>query len=369
MNQITGKDGEESSTNTVTQLRLLHGRLRYELDPRDKEKTISAGDYSNGKPHFRYPMKGGQFHGECLCWHQNGPVASREFYIDGKLNDLRESWHKNGIKLSEGLWIDDFREKIHRQWYDNGNISVQENFIKGLLEGKRFEWYPSGAIKAETDYQKGLKHGPDRAWHDNGAIKKQAEFSTGRQTGLETHWYPDGTLKSRASSYSGGRLDGTKSAWHANGKPVLQCSYIWGEKHGRERKWDSEGRLLSDQIYIDGVPLNSDTNDLIKSGRLTAQHILKMRNIAVRRICLEEYGYARFLSQLNHAVIDRQGEQELVRLDWHRSEDPIYLVKVKCPTTGAFYTLRVPPSARTVKEAVAWTFGMKDKEYSPEQEA
>ena len=44
-------------------------------------------------------------------------------------------------------------------------------------------------------------------------------------------------------------------------------------------------------------------------------------------------------------------------------------MKVKCPSTEAFYTLRVPPTMKTVEDAVAWTFGMSGIEYSPEQEA
>jgi len=368
MNRTTGKDGEMSPTNNIKRLSLLDGRLRYEPDPANQEKTVSAGDYVNGKPHFRYPMKDGQFHGECLCWHRDGSIASRELFINGKLSDMSRKWHENGIKSSEGFWADGLREKKHRQWYDNGNIHVEENFIKGLPHGKRLEWYSTGAIKAETNYQKGLKHGPDKTWYENGTLKKQVDFSTGRQAGLEAHWYPDGTLKSSAP-YLGGRINGTKSIWHENGKLMLQCPYVWGQKHGRERKWDPEGKLLSYQIYVQGAPLDNDTNDLIKSGRLTAQHILKMRNAAVRRICLEEFGYARFLSQLSPTVIDKQGEQELVRLDWHRDEEPIYLVKVKCPTTGAFYTLRVPTEVKSVKEAVAWTFNVPEKEYQPQAES
>ena len=367
MNRLAGKHRDRSTTNVMTNLRLLEGRLRYEPDPADKGKTLSIGDYANGKPHYRYPMKDGQFHGECLGWHQDGTIASREFFLEGKLSGLCRSWHKNGIKLSERLWIDGLREKTHRQWHDNGNIHVYENFSKGLPEGKRLEWYPTGTLKAETHYQKGLKHGPDKIWYDNGALKKQAEFSSGRQIDMEMHWYPDGKLKSRAF-FLRGQLDGVKSAWQENGKLMLQSPYILGQKHGRERKWDSEGRILSDQIYVQGALLDSDINDLIKSGRLTAQHILKMRNVAVRRICLEEFGYARFLAQLEHKVLDKEEEQELVRINWHRREDPIYLVKVKCPSTGAFYTLRVPPSIGTVKEAITWTFGLKDGEYLPQEE-
>jgi hypothetical protein len=69
-----------------------------------------------------------------------------------------------------------------------------------------------------------------------------------------------------------------------------------------------------------------------------------------------------------HEVLHQDGNCELVRIDWHQREKSIFLVKVKCPSTGAFYTLRVPPATKTVKAGVAWTFGVKAIEYSPNVE-
>ena len=102
---------------------------------------------------------------------------------------------------------------------------------------------------------------------------------------------------------------------------------------------------------------------------MTAKHILKINNAEVRRVCLEELGYGRFLNQLEHEVIDKDGDYELVKVDWHAKERPIALVKVKCPSTGAFYVLRVPLSVKSVREAVAWTFGMSKNDYKPEEES
>jgi hypothetical protein len=44
--------------------------------------------------------------------------------------------------------------------------------------------------------------------------------------------------------------------------------------------------------------------------------------------------------------------------------EPMYL---HLPDGGRFHTywLRVPPHARTAKEAVAWTFGLSEQEYAP----
>ena len=114
--------------------------------------------------------------------------------------------------------------------------------------------------------------------------------------------------------------------------------------------------------------MTGDLGERIEKGNLTAKLILRIANTAVRRICLEEFGYARFLAELPHQILDRSGEYELVKIDWHKREEPIYLVKVKCPSTGAFYTLRVPATMKTVKEAIAWTFDVNEGEYLPEVE-
>ena len=79
-------------------------------------------------------------------------------------------------------------------------------------------------------------------------------------------------------------------------------------------------------------------------------------------------GYSRFLAQMKHDVIEKDGDQELVKIDWIKSEEPICLVKVRCPSTGAFYALRVPPGIKSVKQAVAWTFGVKEEAYVPDVE-
>jgi len=130
-------------------------------------------------------------------------------------------------------------------------------------------------------------------------------------------------------------------------------------------KWDEQGKLTEKKIYVRGVILPPKIQKIISSGALTAQYILNIRNTALRRICLEELGYERFLLQVNHEVISKEGDCELVRIDWHKREEPISLVKVQCPSTGVFYTLRVPPRMKTVKQAVAWTFNMEDSEYAP----
>jgi len=261
--------------------------------------------------------------------HSNGEAVG--YYETGKL------------KFKYPLVSDKFHGAC-RNWYENGQLCHEEPYSHGLLEGISKRWYPDGALKAETSYHGGLLDGLDR------------------------HWYPNGVLEATWVHVRGNR-HGPHREWHDNGKLRLEANYANNLINGVVTRYDLNGKLKHKELYARGVIVKGEIKELLTSGTITAQHILKIRNTALRRVCLEELGYARFLSQVEHTVIEKEGDRELIRIVWHKREEPICLVKVKCPSTGVFYTLRVPPTMKTIKAAVAWTFGMKDKEYLPEQEA
>lgn len=201
----------------------------------------------------------------------------------------------------------------------------------------------------------------------NGVLKFQAQYVHGALTGDVCQWDEAGKMLSR-QAYLNSRLHGRSLYWYQNGQIKKEESYDQGRRNGRFTKWSQDGKVIERQTYVNGVRIPTQIQNLINKGELNARHILEIKNGAVRHICLEELGYARFLSQLDHVVIDRDGEYELVRIDWHKREEPLNLVKVKCPSTGAFYTLRVPPTVLTVKEAISWTFYTDKEQYQPEVE-
>lgn len=76
------------------------------------------------------------------------------------------------------------------------------------------------------------------------------------------------------------------------------------------------------------------------------------------------FGFEKFVMELGRAVINRNGNSELILIKWGIYEDALKLVKVKDPSTGEFYILRVPLSVKTCKEAIAWTFRMSEEDYN-----
>lgn len=252
-------------------------------------------------------------------------------------------------------------------YYENGKINFIYPIVDGKIHGQGKCWHENGQMQCEESYKSGELHGFKRDWYPNGNIERESNYKNGAFDGVCKTWYKNGGLRSQ-SFFVNDRYEGIRREWYSGGELKLELEYREDMRNGISREWDTKGNLTEDNRYIRGVIVSRRLFDLLSSDKLTAQHILEIKNIEERRICLEEFGYGRFLSQVEHAVIDKDKEGELVRIDWHDEEESIFLVKVKCPSSGAFYTLRVPPTMKTAEQAVAWTFGLSSKRYCPELE-
>jgi antitoxin component YwqK of YwqJK toxin-antitoxin module len=260
-----------------------------------------------------------------------------------KIGEVR-GYYDNGLLRFQYPLKDNSFHGIGRTWHKDGSIECQEEYVNGLRTGVKRQWYQSGKMQTEKHYKRGLLHGPSKEWYENGNFK---EYRT----------------------YENGRTEGDLREWRSNGRLEYHGKYSNGLKHGYQKQWDENGKLITEEVYTRGIRVPRDIHRLIISERLNAKIILGIQNAAVRRVCLDEFGYARFLSQVKHEIIEKYGDYELIKIDWTKREEPIYLVKVKCHSTGAYYTLRVPPHMKTIKQAIAWTFYMDKDQYSPIKEA
>jgi len=101
---------------------------------------------------------------------------------------------------------------------------------------------------------------------------------------------------------------------------------------------------------------------------LTSQDIIHCENAEIRRFLLMRYGYDNFIRDVQGKLIHKDGDRQLIEINWNKKEEPIKLVKVKDASTDRIYLLRVPPKTRTCQEAVAFTFGFKSEQYHPIKE-
>lgn len=275
--------------------------------------------------------------------HQEGKLVSRPLTPSGDLIELSSSYPNSRPRFSYTLK----NGRLHgvgRMWYENGQPEREDPFHKSILHGRQRSWYAHGALKAEMNY-----------------INNHLD-------GLRREWYPSGRPMMECR-YVINRLDGLCTEWHQNGQVKERIPYWNGEAHGIIKSYDEKGRALAKEIYIQGLRYTGTIRRILNAKKINVKRLSRIGVPALRHFLLEEVGYERFLKEFPAQFIGQDGECELFKCFWHKDEEPLCLVKVKCPSTGIYYTLRVPPHVRSIQEAVAWTFTLEAVEYSPLEES
>ncbi|MFJ6572753.1 DUF6745 domain-containing protein [Streptomyces sp. NPDC091292] len=119
-----------------------------------------------------------------------------------------------------------------------------------------------------------------------------------------------------------------------------------------------------------GMPVPGDF--LKELSALTPERIREEENAELRRVMLEHFGYDRYLTESGAVPVHRDETGVLWRIALTGDED-VVMVEVVNSTpepdgTSRTYWLRVPPTTRTAKEGVAWTFGLAAEAYEPERQ-
>ncbi|MDJ0702900.1 MAG: hypothetical protein QNJ46_06425 [Leptolyngbyaceae cyanobacterium MO_188.B28] len=85
-----------------------------------------------------------------------------------------------------------------------------------------------------------------------------------------------------------------------------------------------------------------------------AQWLLGEDNAELRRVLIQGIGYARICQELHAIELDSWREYTLLRIDQAVDVEPVYLLKMTCPSTHHIHATRVPPDMRAAREAIRW---------------
>ncbi|QIR38344.1 hypothetical protein HCG51_17620 [Tolypothrix sp. PCC 7910] len=96
-----------------------------------------------------------------------------------------------------------------------------------------------------------------------------------------------------------------------------------------------------------------------------AQWLLKEDNAELRRVLIQGMGYGRICQELQAIELDNWAEYTLSKIDADVDEEPVYLLKMTCPSTGFIHALRVPPNMKSAHEAICWiNWGIAPEEFA-----
>lgn len=121
--------------------------------------------------------------------------------------------------------------------------------------------------------------------------------------------------------------------------------------------------------------------------KITLRRILKEQNIELRRVLIERFGEGRFIKELGaekihedkygilwearrdklmENKIDSLSDRDVVRIFGHNRR--IKYVQVQDASTPHEYFIPVPSTMKRAKQAIAWSFQLKEEEYNPQIE-
>ncbi|MFP3989635.1 hypothetical protein U9R90_19595 [Streptomyces sp. E11-3] len=177
----------------------------------------------------------------------------------------------------------------------------------------------------------------------------------------------------------GSLLDGlaavarTTGWWWPYEREAILCerpTELHRDETGRLDHADGPALAFSDGFALyawRGMPVPEEF--LSELATLTPERIRAESNAELRRVMLEHYGYDRYLSESDARPVHRDETGVLWRIPLLGDEDVVTVEVVNSTPepdgTHRTYWLRVPPTTRTAKEGVAWTFGLHPDAYDP----
>ncbi|WP_051712326.1 DUF6745 domain-containing protein [Spirillospora albida] len=145
------------------------------------------------------------------------------------------------------------------------------------------------------------------------------------------------------------------------------------DEPGRLHRGDGPALAYPDGFALHawrGMPIPHDFVQSLTG--LTHERISSEENAELRRVMLEIFGYDRYLAETGAKPLHRDETGVLWSIEL-LGDEPVVMVEVVNSTpepdgTYRTYYLRVPPTTRTAREGVAWTFGVDEGDYHPEKQ-
>jgi len=131
-------------------------------------------------------------------FYENGKLAIRKKYKDGRLDGVVNLWHSNGQKAYEGSYKDGKKNGSHILWHSNGFYRMVSNFTDDNQQGLFIRQRLDGAKIQEGNYLDGEKTGRHNLWYKNGQIALEVLYDLiSKQQLSYKAWMPHGTETNR----------------------------------------------------------------------------------------------------------------------------------------------------------------------------
>ena len=91
--------------------------------------------------------------------------------------------------------------------------------------------------------------------------------------------------------------------------------------------------------------------------KLNPVEILKEENVDIRRELIRKMGIEMMLAHLPHKSLDKQGDYELLKIDFPGLAQDTWFLKMRNPSIDVFHLEGVERTCNTVEQAINWRAG------------
>jgi antitoxin component YwqK of YwqJK toxin-antitoxin module len=128
--------------------------------------------------------KNSPYNGYSLVLHENGQLAEKVGFIDGKRQGVAQRYSSSGVLRVEYNFKDNRLEGSYKSWWENGQLAQDAIYVNGNMHGVEKKWYPDGQLAKERNLVNGQEQGLQKAWLKNGTLYVNYEAKNGRIFGL-----------------------------------------------------------------------------------------------------------------------------------------------------------------------------------------
>ncbi|MEP2238789.1 MAG: toxin-antitoxin system YwqK family antitoxin [Maribacter sp.] len=128
--------------------------------------------------------KNSPYDGYSLVLHENGQLAEKVGFINGKRQGVAQRFSTTGALRVEYHYKDNRLEGSYKTWWENGQLAQETSYVNGKIHGVEKKWYTDGQLAKERQLVNGKEEGLQKAWLQNGTLYVNYEAKNGRIFGL-----------------------------------------------------------------------------------------------------------------------------------------------------------------------------------------
>jgi len=180
---------------------------------------------------------------------EEGYIASKELYVNGKKEGISYYYHKTGHLKEEINYVDNKKSGLSKEYNNKGNLVTINEYRRDILISRE---------RLNRFSESGNKEGLWREYYDNGKVKKEMYFKNDELDGLIKEFEENGALKV-ALRYKDGdvvsdsiTLDENievRTEYNENEQLTFRGTYKNGVPFGVHQYFDTIGNVIKSIVY------------------------------------------------------------------------------------------------------------------------